>query len=396
MPSLSERAARMPASPIRKLAPLAEAARRRGIHVYHLNIGQPDIRSPAELLEGYRRHELELVPYGHSAGLREYREALGRYYASFGAEVSADQILVTTGGSEAIAFALTAVADPGDQILVFEPFYTNYNGFSVAQGIEVVAVTCRLDDGFALPPLAELEAKIGPRARAIVICNPNNPTGYVYARAELEALARLCRARDLFLISDEVYRELVFDGAQAISVLTLPGIDEQAIVVDSISKRYSACGSRVGCLVSRNQQVIDAALRMGQARLCPPTLDQLAALRAMQAPAAYLEGVLREYARRSDAVMEELGRLDGVVAHRPRGAFYTIARLPVDDAEHFCRYLLSDFAHERETVMLAPANGFYATPGLGRDEVRIAFVLEPAQMRRAIQILGLAIAAYAG
>ena len=394
MTGLSHRGRQMPASPIRKLVPYAEEAKRRGVHVYHVNIGQPDIESPPEFLEALRGHDLPLLPYGHSAGLWEYRDELVKYYARHGIEVSSEEIVVTTGGSEAILFAFLALADPGDEVLVPEPFYTNYGGFAVEAGVTLVPVTCRVEDGFRLPPVDDFVSRLSDRTRAIMVCNPNNPTGYVYSREELCALRDLALERDLYLLSDEVYREFVYDGAEHHSVMRLDGIEDRAVMLDSISKRYSVCGARVGALVTRNRDLLDSALRMGQARLCAPTMEQIAAGAAARTPPAYLEEVVAEYAMRRDAVQEELARIPGVVAPVPKGAFYTTVRLPVEDADEFAQWLLTDFDHDGETVMVAPGDGFYATPGLGRDEVRIAFVLNVDSMRRAIRLLARALEVY--
>jgi aspartate aminotransferase len=394
MPSLSRRGEILPPSPIRKLVPYAEDAKRRGTRVYHLNIGQPDIETPATFLDAFRNHEGKVIAYGHSAGLWEYRDQLVRYYARHGVDVSNEEIVVTTGGSEAIIFAFMAIADPGDEVIVPEPFYTNYLGFAVEAGVSIVPVTCTIDDGFALPPIDELEAKITDRTKAIMICNPNNPTGYVYTEEELLRLARICAERDLFLLADEVYREFVYDGRVARSVLTLPDLDDRAILLDSISKRYSACGARIGCLVTRNREVLDAALRMGQARLCPPTMEQIAAAAAVDTPDEYLRDVNAEYLARRDTVIEELAKIPGVTAPAPTGAFYAVARLPVADADDFAQWLLEEFDLDGETVMVAPAAGFYATEGLGRDEIRIAYVLNEESLRRAISILAAGLVAY--
>ena len=394
MPELSRRGRRMPPSPIRKLVPYAEEAKRRGTHVYHINIGQPDIASPADFLDAFADHGLEILPYGHSAGLWEYRDELVKYYARHEIEVASDQIVVTTGGSEATIFALLAVADPGDEVLVPEPFYTNYNGFAVEAGVDIVPVTCRVEDGFRLPPREAFEAKIGPRTRAILVCNPDNPTGHVLSREELDLLGDLAREHDLFLMSDEVYREFVYDGAVAHSVLNEEGLGDRAVLLDSISKRYSVCGARIGAVVTRNRDILGACLRMGQARLCPPTMEQIAAARAVHCSPDYIPGVVEEYRRRRDAAFSSLGKIKGITALKPQGAFYAVVRLPVDDADRFSRWLLSDFEVDGETVMLAPANGFYATEGLGRDEVRIAFVLNETSMRRSIELLGLGLEAY--
>jgi len=396
MPSLSRRGAAMPPSPIRKLVPYAEEAKRQGKRVYHVNIGQPDIESPREFLSVFTDHDLKVLPYGHSAGLWEYRDQLVRYYARHDVELTSDEIVVTTGGSEAILFALLAVADPGDEVVIPEPFYTNYLGFAMEAGVHVVPVTCSIEDGFALPPTEEIAAKITPRTRAVMICSPNNPTGYVYTAEELLALRDLARKHDLFLLSDEVYREFTFDGTAAKSVLTLDGIADRAIMLDSISKRYSACGARLGCVVTKNREILDACLRMGQARLCPPTMEQLAAAKAVDTDPDYLRRVHAEYRDRRDVVAEELSRIEGVTSPLPRGAFYAMARLPIDDTDHFCRWLLEEYDDDGETVMLAPAAGFYATPGLGKDEVRIAFVLNVESMRRAMQILKSGLDAYRG
>ncbi|HEX4952508.1 MAG TPA: pyridoxal phosphate-dependent aminotransferase [Thermoanaerobaculia bacterium] len=396
MPAIAQRAKAMPPSPIRKLAPVAEEARRRGVRVYQLNIGQPDVPTPPALLDAYRRHQIEILAYGHSGGLWDYRESLARYYRRHGIDVDKEQVLVTTGGSEAILFALLVTCDPGDDVLIPEPFYTNYNGFAVQAGVGVVPVPCDAEHGYALPPAAEIRARLTPRTRAILICNPSNPTGYVYTWAELSTLREIALERDLFLITDEVYREFVFDGAEHHSVLHLSGVAERAILVDSISKRFSACGARIGCLVAKNQEVLDSVLRFAMARLCPPTLEQMAAMAALSLGQDYFAALRDEYRRRRDAAFEVLERLPGVVAHRPRGAFYAMVRLPVDDADRFCSWLLSDFSDEGETVMLAPGNGFYASPGLGGAEVRIAFVLNVDATRRAMEILARGLEAYPG
>ncbi len=397
MPRLSNRATHMPASPIRKLVPFAEGAKARGIHVYHLNIGQPDIPTPKEMMDAYRNTTLTVLPYSHSAGSWEYREHLAQYYRSHGIEVDKEHVLVTTGGSEAIIFTFMTIMDPGDEVIIPEPFYTNYNGFAVEAGVKVVPVTCNRADGFKLPPDAEIEARITERTKAILICNPNNPTGYVYTQEELERLQRLAEKHDLFLLADEVYREFVYDGAHHHSILSLPGIGERAVVMDSISKRFSACGARIGCVVTRNPAILEAALKFGQARLSPPTLDMIAADAALvNTPPEYLQEVVNEYRARRDVVFEALEKIPGVEGLKPRGAFYTIVKLPVDDAEKFATWLLSDFDHNGETVMLAPANGFYATPGKGVDEVRIAFVLNLESMKRAMEILRVALEKYPG
>ena len=396
MPGISERARIMPPSPIRKLVPFAEAAKSRGVKVYHLNIGQPDIPTPKVMMDAFRNHDITVLEYGHSAGLWEYREGLAKYYQKNGINVSKDEVLVTTAGSEAIIFVMLACMDPGDEILIPEPFYTNYLGFAVEAGVRVVPLTCSAENGFKLPDASEIEQKITRRTKAIMICNPNNPTGYVYSKAEMETLRDIAINNDLYLIGDEVYREFVYDGKQHYSVMHLKDMDESAVIVDSISKRYSACGARVGCIVTKNKAILDTALRFGQARLCPPTLEQIAATAALDTPQSYFDEVMGEYLARREAVFEGLAKIPGAFAHKPSGAFYTVVKLPVDDADNFCKWLLSDFHDNKETVMMAPAAGFYATPGLGTDEVRIAFVLNAPAMRRSMEILAKALAVYPG
>jgi aspartate aminotransferase len=391
---LSARADLMPASPIRRFAPLAAEARRRGRIVYGLNIGQPDIATPQAILERLRAYDAPYVPYGPSQGLPEFVEALRGYYAALGIALATEEIFVTTGGSEAIQFTLGAICDPGDQVVVFEPFYTNYNGFAAMTGVEVTPVTTRGEDGYHLPSRREIEARIGPRTRAILICSPNNPTGTVYTDAEIEMLSSICRERELYLVSDEVYREFVYDGLRPRSMLTHAELESHLIMVDSVSKRYSLCGARVGNIVSRNREFMSAVLRFGQARLCPPTVDQHACAALTQVPAGYIAGVIAEYQRRRNLVYETLASVAGIRVRRPEGAFYLCAGLPVDDANSFTEFLLRDFEQDGETVMLAPLDGFYATRGLGRDEVRIAYVLEEPKLRRAMQLLGAALAAY--
>ena len=386
----------MPASPIRKLVPFAEDAKRRGIKVYHLNIGQPDIPTPKNMLDAYRKHDITVLEYGHSGGLWEYRESLTRYYQKFDIHVSKEEILVTTAGSEAIIFTMMILMNPGEEVIIPEPFYTNYNGFALEAGIKILPVACKAEDGFKLPHIGKIKVKITPKTRAILLCNPNNPTGYVYTWEELQLLSELALKNNLFLISDEVYREFVYDGAKHHSIMHLKGIEDRVIMVDSISKRYSACGARVGCIVTKNKQILDAALRFGQARLCPPTMEQIAAMAAVDTPQEYMDNVLNEYQKRRDVVYEALSQLPGVIASKARGAFYSIVKLPIDDADNFCIWLLKDFHDNKETVMLAPANGFYATPGLGKDEVRLAFVLNVESMKHSMDILEKALRVYPG
>jgi aspartate aminotransferase len=396
MPEIAKRAHLMPSSPIRKLVPYAEDAKKRGIQVYHINIGQPDIKSPRIFMDAFRNHQLDVLPYGHSAGLWEYREALVSYYKRFDIYINSEEILVTHGGSEAIIFAMMATMDPGEEIIIPEPFYTNYNGFAIEAGVQVVPVTCKVEDGFKLPPITEIEAKISAKTRAIMICTPNNPTGYVYTREEMEALRNLVLKHDLFFFSDEVYREFIYEGALYTSLFHLEDLEDRAILLDSISKRYSVCGARVGCLITHNKDILNTGLRLGQARLCPATMEQMAAQAAVDTPPSYFEEVVQEYRKRRDVVFEELQKIPGVVALKPQGAFYTIVKLPIDDADKFSTWLLEEFHLEKETIMLAPANGFYATPGKGEDEVRIAFVLNVRAMKRSMEILGEALKIYPG
>jgi aspartate aminotransferase len=393
---LSRRALEMPASPIRRLAPFAVEARKAGKTIYSLNIGQPDIPTPKEILDRLRSFDERNVAYGPSQGLPEFIETLRGYYARAGLTVATEEIFVTTGGSEAILFVLAALADHGDEVVVFEPFYTNYNGFASLVGVRLVPVTTRAEDGYHLPARAAIEAKIGPKTRAILICSPNNPTGTVYTDDEMELLGTICRERDLYLVSDEVYREFAYDGRTQRSALSLDGLSERAVMVDSLSKRVSLCGIRVGNIVSRSRDLMAAVLKFGQARLCPPTLGQFAACALSSVPPSYIEGVIREYQRRRDVVYAALAKAPGVIVRKPEGAFYLCAKLPVDDAERFAIHLLRDFALDGETVMVAPADGFYATPGLGKDEVRIAYVLEEAKLARAMAILTAALWAYPG
>jgi aspartate aminotransferase len=392
-PALSNRARQMPASPIRKLMPLADEARRRGIHVYHLNIGQPDLPTPEPM-----RRRLKTVPevlaYSPSGGTAEYLEVLQAYYARLGISLRTDELLTTTGGSEAILFSFMACADQGDEAIVVEPFYTNYLAFATMAGVRLVPLTSHAEDGFHLPQRAAWEKVITPKTRMVVICNPNNPTGTVYSREELSMVAELCRDHNLFLVSDEVYREFVYDGRTAVSALSLPGFEDRVIVADSLSKRYSACGIRLGSIATRNRDVYGACLRMAQGRLSPPGLAQLAALGVSEVGPEYTEGVIAEYQRRRDLLFQGLSTIPGVLLRKPEGAFYFVARLPVDDCEDFARFLLADFALDGATVMVAPAQGFYATPGLGKNEVRIAYVLKEADLIASIRVFRAAIEAY--
>ena len=392
--SLSQRAARMPASPIRRLAPYAVAARQKGIEVHGLNIGQPDIATPKVILDRFGEYDASYVPYGPSQGLPMFLEALRVYYGGIGVTLTLEDLFVTTAGSEAIQFTLNALCDVGDQVIGFEPFYTNYNGFASIAGVEFVPVTTHGADGYHLPDRAAIEAKIGPRTKAILICSPNNPTGTVYTDAELELLASICRDRGLWLVSDEVYREFTYDGKKSRSALTLHGLEQQVIVVDSVSKRYSLCGARIGNIVCRNRAFMEAILRFSQARLCPPTVEQFACSALTSVPASYTKGVLTEYQARRDHVFTALSAIPDVRVRKPEGAFYMCTGLPVEDANDFAIFLLQDFSLKNETVMVAPLDGFYATPGLGRDEVRLAYVLEIPKLERAMRILAEGLIAY--
>jgi aspartate aminotransferase len=392
-PDLSNRVDLITESPIRKLAPYAEQAKQEGIHVYHLNIGQPDIHTPEAMRRAYREVP-EVVAYGPSQGLRSYREKLAAYYGRWNVEVDPDEIFVTNGGSEAIVFTLMGVTSPGDEIIVPEPYYANYNGFAAMVGATIVPVPTTLEEGFHLPAIEEFEKRITDRTKAILFSNPGNPTGAAFSRERLGELVELALERGLFLISDEVYREFVYDGASPVSILEFPKISQQAVIVDSISKRYSACGARIGCLVTHNRELYELVLRFGQARLCPPTVDQYAAEVALEEGDEYVRETVQEYRRRRDTAYRELSAIPGVSVPVPEGAFYMIAELPVDDAEDFALWLLSEFRRDGETVMVAPASGFYATPGAGRRQVRIAYVLGEEKLVRAIRLLGDALREY--
>ena len=386
----------MPESPIRKLAPMADAAAQRGTKIYYLNIGQPDIESPAAALDAVKRSDLRVLEYSPSAGFATYRKGLASYYQGIGLDVEASDVIVTTGGSEALSFAMGSMLDPGDEVIIPEPYYANYFGFAQALGAKVVSVPSSIESGFALPPIAELEARITPRTKAVLVCNPGNPTGYVYRRDELEALRDMALKHDLFVIADEVYREFVYDGAEAISVLSLAGLEQHAVLIDSVSKRYSMCGARIGCMVSKNTELMATAMKFAQARLSPPTYEQIAAEAALATPASYFEAVNAEYRARRDTLVRRLNAIAGVFCPTPRGAFYAVAQLPVDDAETFCRWMLEEFSHEGATVMMAPAAGFYAKRSLGKRQVRLAYVLKQSDLERAMDALERGLAAYPG
>lgn len=395
MPEISKRGEAMPASPIRKLVPYADAAKKRGIKVYHLNIGQPDIITPPVMMDAVRHSGMKIIEYSHSAGNESYRRKLTGYYKGVGVDVNHNQIIVTTGGSEAILFGFMACLDPGDEVIIPEPFYANYNGFAIAAGVSVVPVRSYIETGFALPPISEFEKLITPRTRAIIICNPNNPTGYLYSRSELELLKEVIVKHNLYLFSDEAYREFSYSG-ELLSVLQMRGADENLVVMDTISKRYSACGARLGALVTRNQKVLDTVMKFAQARLSPPSFAQIAGEAALELPGDYFSETKAEYLRRRDLLVSRLNRMEGVFCPVPGGAFYAMAKLPIDDSDVFCQWLLEHFEHNGQTTMLAPATGFYGTPGLGKQEVRLAYVLNSEALQSAMDCLEAALKVYPG
>lgn len=394
MPKVSLKGRLMPESPIRKLVPYAEKAEARGINILRLNIGQPDIKTPQEALDAVKNNTIDVLAYTHSAGLLSLRKKLSTYYAKHNIEVNTDEIIVTTGGSEALLFTMGCVADFGDEIIIPEPFYANYYGFATAAGVNVVPVISNMEDGFALPPIKAFESHITEKTRAIVICNPGNPTGYLYTQEELIQLADLAKRHGIFLISDEVYREFCYDGHTHHSILSLPGLEEHAIMVDSVSKRYSMCGARIGCVVSRNKELMSTLMKFAQIRLSPPTLAQIASEAALDVPQSYYDNVVAEYKERRDTLVKGLKDIPGVTVTLPQGAFYCIASLPVENAENFCKWLLDSFDLDGQTVMLAPADGFYSTAGIGIKQVRIAYVLNKKSLEKAIEILKLALIQY--
>ncbi|MGW8317445.1 MAG: pyridoxal phosphate-dependent aminotransferase [Bacteroidales bacterium] len=396
MPSISRKGKLMPASPIRKLVPFAEEAKRKGRRVFHLNIGQPDINTPEVALNAVRNMTQKVIEYSHSAGNESYRRKLATFYQGIGIDVDHTEMLITTGGSEAITFALMSTVNPEEEVIVPEPFYANYNGFSVAAGINVVPITSSIESGFALPPVEAFEKVITPKTRGIIICNPNNPTGYLYSQQELEKLGEIVKKNDLYLFSDEVYREFCYDGETHFSAMNLKGLEQHVIMLDSVSKRYSMCGVRIGALVTRNREVIETALKFGQARLSPPSYGQVAGEAALDTPPSYFREVYEEYIERRNFMVEALNRMPGVICPTPKGAFYTVVHLPVDDADRFARWMLSDFHHNNQTVMVAPASGFYSTPGKGKQEVRIAYVLKKDDLELAMETLAEALKAYPG
>lgn len=395
MPNISNRGKNMPASPIRKLVPFAEAAKKRGVKVYHLNIGQPDIKTPEVAWQALKNMDMEVLAYSHTAGNESYRKKLVEYYKGVGIDIEIDDLIVTTGGSEALYFSLFSCLDVGDEVIISEPFYANYNGFSNAGNIKVKAVTASIENGFALPAVSEFEAAITSKTKAILICNPSNPTGYLYTKDELYALKEITLKHDLFLIADEVYREFTYDGQQHFSILNFEGLEKHAIVIDSVSKRYSACGARIGSVVCRNSKVMETAIKFAQARLSPPSLAQVAAEAMVDVDAAYFDEVLLEYTHRRDTLVAGLREIDGVVCPNPGGAFYATVQLPIDSSDKFCQWLLEKFNHNNETIMLAPATGFYASADKGTKEVRIAYVLNETDLKRSIEILKRALVEYA-
>lgn len=396
MPKVSKKGLGMPASPIRKLVPYAEKAKKEGRVVYHLNIGQPDIETPKVMLEAVKKADIPVIEYSHSAGNESYRRKLVSYYKSYNIDLDFSEIMVTTGGSEALSIAMMTCFNSGDEVIIPEPFYANYNGFACAADVVVKPIRSYIETGFALPPINEFEKLITPKTKGIMICNPGNPTGYLYTKQELESLRELVLKYDLFLLSDEVYREFCYDGKEYVSVMHLKGIEQNVIMLDSISKRYSACGARIGALISKNKDVMSAALKFAQARLSPPTYGQIGAEAAIDTPKEYFEKVKKEYVGRRDFVIEALNKMEGVLCPKPIGAFYCIARLPIDNSDKFCQWLLEDFNHNGQTVMMAPATGFYSTPGAGTDEVRIAYVLNKQALKNAMECLDAALKVYPG
>jgi len=394
MPTIANKAQSMPASPIRRLVPYANQAKARGIKVYHLNIGQPDIHTPACALNAIKNLNTTVIAYSDSAGNISYREGLVQYYQGLGINLTPSDILVTNGGSEAIIFAFLCCLNPGDEVIIPEPFYANYNGFANQAGIRIVPIPSSIDNDFALPPIEEIEKRITPQTRALLICNPNNPTGYLYSKDEIRKLGDIAKRHDLFLMADEVYREFCYTDQKHFSILELEGLEQHTVLFDSVSKRYSMCGVRIGAFITRNQDLMRAALKFAQARLCPPTFGQIAAEAALQTPKEYFTEVYNEYIERRNLMVNALNAIEGVYSPMPRGAFYTVARLPIDDADRFAQWLLEDFQQNNKTVMVAPATGFYATPGLGKNEVRLAYVLKKEDLQEAVDLLKKALEVY--
>ena len=396
MPKISNKGTKMPESPIRKLVPFAEGAKKKGKTVFHLNIGQPDIESPKLALDAIHNFNQKVVEYSHSAGFESYRKGLATYYQKLGIDIDYNDVMVTTGGSEALLFGLNSCLDNGDEIIIPEPFYANYNGFSISAGVIVKPITTSINDGFALPAIEKFEKLITPQTKAILICNPGNPTGYLYSKEELETLRDIVIKHDLFLFADEVYREFCYDGNTHHSVLNIKGLEQHAVVIDSTSKRYSMCGIRVGCVISKNKELMATALKFAQARLSPPTFGQVAGEAALSTPQSYFEEVSTEYVQRRDLLIEGLNKIEGVICPKPKGAFYCIAQLPVDNADKFAQWLLEEFDHEGKTLMIAPAAGFYSTANTGINQVRIAYVLNQQALTQAIVCLEKALEVYPG
>jgi aspartate aminotransferase len=394
MPKISIKGQNMPESPIRKLVPYADIAKKKGNKVYHLNIGQPDIKSPECAMNAVKNADIKVLEYSHSAGFESYRTKLSQYYKNHGLPIDVADIIITTGGSEALLFAMGSIADLGDEVIIPEPFYANYNGFSTASGATVVPVISTIETGFALPPIADFEKLITPKTKAILICNPGNPTGYLYSHEEIIQLAELVKKHDIFLIADEVYREFIYDGDKHFSVMDIPGLEQHAIMIDSVSKRYSMCGARIGCIVSKNKELMATAMKFAQARLSPPTYAQIASEAALETPQSYFDEVIEEYRERRDVLIEELRKIDGVVVAKPKGAFYCIVQLPVKSADDFAKWLLESYDYNKETVMVAPAAGFYSTKGVGLNEVRIAYVLKKEDLIKSVAILKNALLVY--
>ena len=394
MPTISLKGKSMPQSPIRKLVPFAEDAKKRGVKVFHLNIGQPDIKTPQVALDAVKNNTLEVVEYSRSEGSEEYRSKISDYYSKNDILVKAEDIIVTTGGSEALLFTFGSIMDAGDEVIIPEPFYANYNGFSTASDVSIVPVISKIEDNFALPPIEAFEKLITSKTKAILICNPGNPTGYLYSEEEIKKLARIVKKHDLFLIADEVYREFAYDGTEHYSVMQVAGLENHAIMIDSVSKRYSMCGARIGCIVSKNKEVINTALKFAQARLSPPTYAQIASEAALETPQSYFDDVIEEYVSRRDTLIEELQKIDGVKVAKPKGAFYCIVELPVANADNFAQWLLEKFELNGETIMVAPAAGFYSTKGLGLNQVRIAYVLKKEDLIASVNILKEALKLY--
>jgi len=396
MPVISEKGKAMPASPIRKLVPFAEEAKRKGRKVYHLNIGQPDIPTPKVALDAIKNNPLNVVEYSHSAGNESYRKGLVNYYKTIGIEITPNDIITTTGGSEAITIAFMTCLNPGDEVIIPEPFYANYNSFAMQAGVVVKPITSYIKNDFALPPVAEFEKLITPKTKGIVICNPNNPTGYLYSQAELEQLSTIIKKHDLYLFSDEVYREFCYDGNSHFSAMMLKGLENNVVLMDSVSKRYSMCGVRIGALISKNKDVINSAMRFAQARLSPPSYGQIAAEAALTTPKSYFDEVYNEYIERRNYMVEALNKMEGVYCPKPKGAFYTVVKLPIDDSDKFAQWLLESFEYNNQTVMVAPATGFYSTCGAGKNEVRIAYVLKIEDLKSAMKCLEEALKQYPG